>query len=148
MNRGSARAASPDAEAEAVRVVVRTGKLILASGVASLAGLIATFSNVVAVAAWGWQVFVYGLLGVFVLGDYVTAAVAMRFWRRYRMVAWWLLFLMFLLFTFAVLATFVVTSPQLRDALYYSGILIFFIGLAVSVAEGRRRKREEAMRGT
>ena len=132
----------PDSESDTftVRFIAKIGVLIIASGATSLVGLAITYSSDPKVESFGSQVFRFGLLTVFLLGDYMTANLALRAWRQYHYVAWWLLFVGFVLATAGVVAGLFLSQAELRDDFYYGVVITFVLAIFVSIFEDRRRK--------
>lgn len=116
------------------------------AGVVAIAGIIVNMASDPAVGQWGWEIFRWVVICVFVLMDFMTAKIALWAWRERGLIAWSLVFIAFPLGTLAATVALVLSFPALRDAPFVGAVMIFTTALVVQARqEWRQRRRETAL---
>ncbi len=130
-----------ESEKTILKFVVRAGIPVIVIGGLSLSGLLITFSSEASLRWWGWETFRFGLLGVFLLMDLITARIALWAWSEHGLISWSMIFLLFGMLTFGVIAGLFLGFSQLRDALFYIAVAVFLMALLVQAIQERRRRK-------
>ena len=126
--------------------IIRIGVAALGVAVIALSGFLLTFSPDSVLIATGWQVFKFGMTGVFLLMDLFVATSALRAWREGKGVAGALVLATFLFLTPAVF--FVLFRADLAGAnlLFAAGAVVGVVAPFVQAIHDRRHRLSETPR--